>query len=324
MRADRLLRMLLLIHSQPRLTASRLAETLEVSERTVYRDIDALCTAGIPIYTQSGPNGGIFLDDNYRVSLNALSQTELVSLFVAAGVGPLKDLGLADAAQKSLLKLLADMPSFRRDNVQHARQRIHIDPANWFQQVESVPFIDPLQQAVWEDRVIQIVYQHPTGEQVRRTLEPYALVAKANIWYLVARQPAKDMRTYRVARIQDAQLTGTHFRRSLDFDLETYWQSVCRGFETEMIDQFTPYPAVISIHPELMWYFENFLGGCYEILERSTADGWIRLRVVFPSRDDALMRVLGLGVHITVVEPPELHQQVLATARAILAFHEQH
>ncbi|MCD4686825.1 MAG: YafY family transcriptional regulator [Anaerolineae bacterium] len=319
MRADRLLRMLLLLHAQEHMTAHQLAATLEVSERTIYRDIDALSIAGIPIYTQPGTNGGVFLDADYRVSLTGLSRQELVALFVASGAGPLNDLSLGSAAEQSLLKLLAALPTIHRDYIKRLRQRVYIDPANWFQVIETLPLLGKLQQAVWDDRVIVLVYQRSNGEYVDCTVEPYALVAKANIWYLVARKTDGDMRTYRVARMQQFEVTEQRFVRTADFDLETFWQVACQTYETEMVARYTPYPATVVVDPDSVWYFEQFFAGYYEVL---TVDEWVRLRVTFMSFDDAIRHVLGLNTHIRVEEPRALHEKVLATAQAILNWHQ--
>src|SRR5689334_12127743 len=150
MRADRLLSLMLLLHARGRMTAQQLADQLEVSERTIYRDIEALCTAGIPLYTQSGTSGGVFLEESYRVSLTGLSRAQVQSLFISGEARPLGDLGLGKALDDTLLKLFAALPSIHRDEVKRLRQRFYIDPANWFQIVEATSFFPALQQAVWE------------------------------------------------------------------------------------------------------------------------------------------------------------------------------
>ncbi len=208
MRADRLLSLMLMLAARGRLTAGELAGRLEVSERTIYRDVEALSSAGIPVYTQSGVNGGVFLDEHYRVSLTGFSRTDLQALFVADDARPLADLGLAREA--TMLKLFAALPLIQRREVERARQRLYIDPTNWFQIVEASPVLPILQQAVWEDRRVEVCYQAVEGHASARTLDAYGLVAKANIWYLVARKAVGDsageMRNYRVARLSEVTL----------------------------------------------------------------------------------------------------------------------
>lgn len=205
MRADRLISLMLLLHARGRMTAADLARDLEVSERTIYRDLDALSSAGIPVYAQPGTHGGIFLDERYRISLTGLSRGDVQTLFMSSEAGPLKDLGLERT--DALLKLFADLPSSHRVEVDRMRQRFHIDPANWFQLVEPIRFFPLLQQAVWEDRLVEVCYQPVLGPAWTRVLEPYGLVAKANIWYLIGKKCGGDtMRSYRVVRFEGVTL----------------------------------------------------------------------------------------------------------------------
>lgn len=316
MRADRLISILLTLHARGRTTASVLAIQMEVSERTIYRDLEALGTAGIPVYTQPGQNGGIFLDDDYRVTLTGLSIPEVRALFVSSTGSPLNDLGLTRQDQYTTLKLLAALPDQHRTEAQRMRQRFHIDPKNWFQIVELSPFLPLLQQAVWEDRVISVAYQPVEGAQSGRTLEAYALVAKANLWYLVARKPDGTVRTYRVSRFSDVTLTGATFTRDPAFDLAAYWDSARAQFEESSGLMNPSYPALLRVHDDMIWYFPAYMGGRHEII--SAQEDWTMVRVQFDSLLDARMRVLGMGDSAVVVEPALLRDAVLAAARAVL------
>src|SRR5262245_7315559 len=196
MRADRLISLMLLLNARGRMTAQTLANQLEVSERTIYRDVDALGAAGIPIYVQPGVNGGIFLDENYRVSLTGLTRAEVQALFVSSNARPLADLGLNGAVEAKLLKLFAALPSTHQAEVERLRGRIYIDPANWFQNAEPSDLLPILQQAVWEDRALSIQYQVVEGDWFEGVVNAYGLVAKANIWYLVAEKSPGEFRNY--------------------------------------------------------------------------------------------------------------------------------
>lgn len=320
MRADRLLSLMLLLGAQGRLTAQELAGRLEVSERTIYRDIDALSAAGIPVYTQVGVNGGVFLDENYRISLTGFSRGDLQALFVAADAGPLADLGLAK--ESSLLKLFAALPGIQRREVERLRGRFFIDPNNWFQIVETTSVLPLLQQAVWEDRMIQVTYQPVEGSAGERTLEAHALVAKANIWYLVGCKPSGEMRNFRIARFEQVALTDATFERDPYFDLPAYWKASCAQYERLSREHSPPYETLIKVHPRMFWYFPGYMNGRYEKIGTPDAEGWITVRVVFDSLDHARTQVLGLGTNAVALEPPELHRTVIETAAAILAFHE--
>jgi predicted DNA-binding transcriptional regulator YafY len=322
LRADRLLSLMLILYHRKRMTAQALAEHLEVSERTIYRDIDALCTAGIPVYTQSGTGGGVFLDEGYRVSLTGLSRDEILTLFVAGDTGPLADLGLGQAVEGSLLKLLAALPDSQQQTVEQLRQRIYIDPANWFQRVQPMPFMPALQQAVWEDRRVRVDYRPVEGERRTRIIDAYALVAKANVWYLVGREAPREVRTYRLSRFHDAELTGETFERLPDFDLETYWRESTARFENRMERTFPPYPVRLRVHPDAMWIIAGYMEGHYTQIGEPDDAGWYTLRMTFDSPGEARMRVLGLGEHAEVLEPLSLYDAVIATARTIVRNHD--
>lgn len=320
MRADRLLSLMLVLGAQGRHTAQELAERLEVSERTIYRDIDALSAAGIPIYTQTGVNGGVFLDEHYRISLTGFSRTELQSLFVAAGSSPLADLGLAK--EDSLLKLFAALPAMQRREVERVRGRFFIDPSNWFQIVETTSVLPLLQQAVWEDRMIRVTYQPIEGTVGERLLEAHALVAKANIWYLVGRKPGGELRNFRIARFERVALTDEHFQRDEAFDLPTYWKESCEQFERISREHMPPYVTLLRVHPRMFWYFPGYMEGRYEKVGTPDTEGWITVRAVFDSLEHARTQVLGFGTYAETLEPRGLYETVLETAAAILKFHE--
>ena len=319
MRADRLLSMMLFLSARNHMTAQELATRLEVSERTIYRDINALSAAGVPIYTQPGTHGGVFLDENYRISLTGLSPTQIHALFMSRAAGPLSDLGLADAIEETLLKLFAALPSRQRNDVAQLQQRFYVDPTNWFQNDELSPFFAILQKAVWEDCLIHIIYQTVEHGEIERTLEAYALVAKSNVWYLVGKKPGGTMRNYRIDRLSQVQLKDTHFERDHDFDLISHWEEARVSFEQHMRASFPPYLATLRVHTDVLWVFPAYKEGCYEQMEASNTTGWSTLRVTYDSLGEAHMHVLGLGTAVEVIEPHELHAQVLETAQAIVA-----
>jgi len=319
MRADRLLSLMLSLQAEGRITAQALAARLEVSERTIYRDVEALCIAGIPIYTQSGTHGGIYLDEHYRVSLTGLSSPELRSLFVAGDVGPLADLGLAKAAEGMVLKLFAALPDVHRREVEQLRQRFYIDTANWFQ-YGAVPSVLPLlQQAVWEDRVVTLDYADYEGHVSQPTVNALALVAKANIWYFVGCKADESARTYRVSRIQDLLLGVERFERDPAFDLAAYWTQASQNFEQQKAQEFPFYPVILATEPFALAYFQDYMPDRFEQLEPPDVAGRVLLRVLFLSALEAKMCVLGLGTQVAVMEPDEVRQAVIETAREIVA-----
>lgn len=320
MRADRLLSLMLLLQANGSMTAQELARRLEVSERTIYRDVDALSVAGIPVYTESGASGGIFLDKNYRVSLTGLTSDQVQSLFLSSGVGPLRDLGLDKAATDSLLKLFAALPSVHRRQVEQLRQRIYIDPEGWFESGEPTPFLPLLQQAVWDDRVVEFTYDSPGGRLSPRVIEPYALVAKANVWYLVGKKREGAWRTFRVARMTDARLTDAHFDRDLQFDIRSYWSEFAHKFTEKVMEGEEPYTVVVRVHSDQLRFFCTGLIGMYDTLATDN-DAWTRLQINYPSMLGAQMNVLAFAPHVEVIEPKEFREWMLEVARTIQGLH---
>ncbi len=226
MRADRLLSIILLLQTRGKMTAKMLAEELEVSRRTILRDINALSFSGVPIYSEGGHGGGIALVEEYRTTLTGLNKFEVQSLFIANNHDALRDVGLGDAGERLLLKLLAALPNTQHSTADHIRQRLMIDPTWWWHDASISPFWEDIQKAVYEDRLIEVEYENFDGKITQRLLAPYSLVCKSSVWYLLAERD-KELRTYRVTRIHSVRLLDRSFSRRPDFDLPTYWRAQC-------------------------------------------------------------------------------------------------
>ncbi|GCE29101.1 hypothetical protein KDA_45850 [Dictyobacter alpinus] len=219
MRADRLLSLLLLLQNRGRMTARALAEQLEVSERTIYRDIEALSFAGIPLYTERGPGGGCELLDGYQTRLTGLTTPEVRALFLLGTSTPLADLGLGQALENALLKLSAALPAASRANARQVRQRIHMDTT---QPTPSRPIssnLELIQQAIWHDYTLRL---RLTGNGHHKLIDPYGLVSQHGNWYLVGAS-AGMMQVIRVTSIQTTELTDQPFSCPTEFNLATYW-----------------------------------------------------------------------------------------------------
>lgn len=228
MRADRLLSILMLLQTRGRMTAQDLAEQLEVSERTIYRDLDALGIAGIPIYAERGPNGGYSLVDGYQTRLTGLTSVEIRALFLSTITGPLVDLGMAHALEDALLKLSASLSDEARSSIEQTRQRFHIDPSWTPHDGWSMSILSLIQDAIWHDQRIQLVYILDNGQQQCSLVEPYGLVARAGKWYLVGASvdglnTCRIYSTYAIEHILRVEPTEQPFVRRDDFDLTAYW-----------------------------------------------------------------------------------------------------
>jgi predicted DNA-binding transcriptional regulator YafY len=305
-----------ILQAQGKTTTGALARTLEVSRRTILRDIDALSMAGVPIHAEAGHGGGVSLDENYRVSLTGLKETEVRALFVSTRPGPLKDVGLGQAAEATLLKLFAALPSLHRREAERVQQRIHLDAAWWWHKGDALPHLEALKAAVFDDCCVQVRYQRGDAEVVERTLEPYSLVAKASVWYLVARREGA-LRTYRVSRFLTVEVLPERFERDSAFDLVQYWHTHAAAFVASLPEFAFTLRLPAERLPFLMWV----ASGRYTVRESAPDAGHVVIDLRFSSLDEARMLVLGLGTDAEVIAPLELQDAVIAQANRIVEKH---
>jgi predicted DNA-binding transcriptional regulator YafY len=316
MRADRLLSLLLLLQNRGRMTAPELAAELEVSVRTVYRDVEALSASGVPVRADRGPAGGFCLMDGYRTRLTGLTGSEAGSLFLAGAPGPARELGLGAVLATAQLKLQAALPAGLADRARRVQDRFHLDAPAWFRTADPVPQLAPVAEAVWEQRVLRVRYRRRGGE-VRRELRPLGVVLKGGIWYLVA-QAGEDLRTYRISRVLAADPTGDGFERPAGFDLAAYWEESARRLEAAL-HQGT---ARLRISPLAQRLLPAQFGaaGSQALADAGAPDGegWVRVEMPVETTAVAVSDLLRLGVEAEVLGPPEL-RSAMAGAVAELA-----
>jgi predicted DNA-binding transcriptional regulator YafY len=321
LRADRLLSLMLMLQTKGRMTALELSRELEVSERTIYRDLDALSIAGIPVYTERGPTGGISLLDNYRTSLTGLTSDEVQALFSAILPDPAADLGADATLKKAILKLTAALPARQQNQVESVRQRVHLDGASWFQAEEPTPFLPLIQEAMWEQRRFKMTYRRGDGTWVTRLVSPHGLVAKANIWYMVA-NIRFGMQVYRVSRIQEATVTEVGFEREVGFDLPAFWQQWTERFE----NSGEPYAVALRVHMDKVGDLVPAFGeGIHHIVAQAgspDSGGYLTLVLKFSSYEQALREVVGIGNAGKVIMPPELQAGLRKLAKDIHKLYE--
>jgi predicted DNA-binding transcriptional regulator YafY len=314
MRADRLLSILLLLQVHQRMTARELARRLEVSQRTIHRDMDALGTAGIPITAERGVGGGWGLLEEYRTNLTGLNEAEIQALFLGQPTPLLTDLGLHKASEGASIKMLAALPEMRRRAAEFARQRIHIDASSWHPTQQNVTQLPILQEAIWQERKLRIVYQRHDGD-VERIVDPLGLVAKGSTWYLVTCVEGQE-RNYRVSRIQTASIIDQPCVRPPDFDLAASWSRSAAIFTANL----PCYPVTIRIAPEAVpqVYLANRQSRI-EQLEPTDSTGWITLKLQFEHEAEACGYILSFGTQVEILEPLSLREQVIELARSVLA-----
>ena len=313
MRADRLLSMLLMLQVEGRMTASELAQRLEVSERTIYRDMDALSAAGVPVYAERGTGGGCFLAEEYRTTLTGLSEPEVRTLFLVNSPSLLADLGLKKASEHALVKLVAALPPVFRRDAEYARQRIYIDAGGWNRREEAVPFLAVLQEAVWQSQKLRLAYRRSDGTSAERIVDALGLVAKGSVWYLVA-AVEEQIRTYRVARVEDAEVLGEPCQRPAGFDLATFWQESTTTFRSRLpqylVTLRVAQRALERVRMGMRYAHVTDEGACDE-------HGWTCVSMLFELERDACEFALMLGADVEVVQPPTLRTQVTEHVRRL-------
>ena len=313
MRADRLLSVILLLQTHGKMTTHQLANELGVSRRTILRDIEALCFSGIPVYGEGGHGGGVALDEQYRTTLTGLNTLEVQSLFVSQNDQILQEVGLGDAGQRLLLKLQAALPKSQHSTADHIRQRLMIDPTWWWRDSNIPVFWDDLQNAVYEDRLIETTYENYDGKITERVLAPYSLICKSSLWYLLA-EHNQELHNYRVSRFHSLRVLNQTYLRRLDFDLPTYWQTKLQGF----VDDFSDYRCTLRIHPQRIAFVKGLMAGRWETIGSADNDGWVTMRFKMDSDQLAKMLIFSLAGNVDIIAPAELRESVLDQTHVLL------
>ncbi len=314
MKADRLLSVLLLLQAKGRLTGRELARRLEVSPRTVHRDMEALSAAGVPVFALRGSRGGWLLEEGWRTRVPGLDEAELRALLMAQPrmVG---DSRLARAAERALDKLVAALPVSLREQASSIQRRLHVDTAGWSGTPEDLSMLPIVQDAVSRDRKLAIRYWPAGREAAERVVDPLGLVAKGGTWYLVACTPG-GFRTYRVSRIENARLLDEAFERPADFDLAAYWKSATE----ELRKGRHRYEATLRLEPGAAASFQKWrTASSQPPSSEPGAEGWVTLRVQFDDEEQAAFVVLGLGPRVDVIAPASLGTRVAADHAAAVA-----
>ncbi|NUR31249.1 MAG: WYL domain-containing protein [Catenulispora sp.] len=322
MRASRLVSLLLLLQTRGRMTARQLADELEVSVRTVYRDVESLHEAGIPLYGDAGPAGGYQLLDGYRTRLTGLSADEAEAMFLAALPGPAAELGLGSVMAAAQLKVKAAMPAALADRSGRSQRRFLLDAPGWYDDGDTSPFLPAVADAVWNQRRIRVRYRRWTvPTEVERTLAPYGIVLKTGKWYAVAESGGR-VNTFRVNQILELEaLDGDEgrFERPADFDLSGYWARQVAEFRTRLVQG----EAMIRLSPDGRRRLEEVMASDVVNAVNATAEddceraGWIKATVPIESLTHAEGEFLKLGAGVEVLAPAALRERIAETAAGL-------
>jgi predicted DNA-binding transcriptional regulator YafY len=331
-RASRLLSVLLLLQNRGRMTARELADELEVSIRTIYRDMDALSASGVPVYADRGPDGGYSLLEGYRTHLTGMTAEEADALALSGMPDAAAELGLGRVLAAAQLKVQAALPNELSDRAGRIAERFHLDAPGWFREADQVPTLTGVADAVWNQRVLRVRYRRwATGgrePEVERELEPLGLVLKAGTWYLVATPHGepdagrREPRTYRVARILHLETLDVRFERPDGFDLWKYWHQRTQElthalYQAEATVRFSPRAmelASVRLSPHTA---RALAEGSWPVDE----DGWVRAVIPIESIAHARGELLALGADVEVLSPPALREQMSEVAGALAALY---
>ncbi|MGH8176094.1 MAG: helix-turn-helix transcriptional regulator [Steroidobacter sp.] len=318
MRAERLISLLMALQRGNALTAGDLAQRLGVSIRTIFRDVDALSTMGVPVYTESGRGGGIRLVEGFSSDLTGLSSGEAEALALIASPATMGVQELATPSRTALDKLAAAVPTMHQLRAQHARGRLLFDTKPWFRSVAASPYLDELRACIWKNECVEINYQRSNGEFRDYRVEPYALVVKIDTWYLIGRVK-REWRVFRISRLQTLKSTGEAFKRDADFDLQKFWSVWCERFENSPPNTFQVEVCISA-------------RGRRRLLE--CFGGWMRARLQplgeqfrgrkpvtldFDREDIALRVLFDLGDEAQIVSPRALRRKLHAQAKRVIA-----
>jgi predicted DNA-binding transcriptional regulator YafY len=318
MRAERLLSIMMALQRGRPLTAGDLASRLGVSVRTIFRDIDALSSMGVPVYTESGRGGGIRLLEGYSSDLTGLSSGEAEALALIASPPAIGVRELDTPARTALDKLAAAVPTMHQLRAQYARGRLLFDTKPWFRSPVTSPFLDQLRACIWKNECIEISYRRSTGEQKEYRVEPYALVVKVDTWYLIGRVQ-REMRVFRLSRLLGLKETGQAFERDPAFDLHKYWTTWCENFERNPPMNFSLEIEVTARGRERLleifgqWFKARLdpLGDKFRGRKPVTLD--------FEREDIALRTLFDLGDEAVIVSPRALKQKLRRMAERVIA-----
>ncbi|MGI8677176.1 MAG: helix-turn-helix transcriptional regulator [Jatrophihabitans sp.] len=318
MRASRLLSILLTLTVRGRVSAAALAGELEVSVRTIYRDVEALSAAGVPVYATRGRHGGIQLLDGYRTRLTGMTASEADALFLSGIPGAAADLGLDGVLAATQLKLLAALPPELRERAARIRERFHVDAPGWLRESEAPPFLAAIAEAVWAQQRIDVRYERANRIVGDRVLAPLGLVLKAGTWYVVADpQDGRGPRTYRVSRVHAAAVRDDTFERPADFDLQTFWSGYQRGYSERVYRD----SATIRLDEDgralLLLVGTIPARRARVMMSEPNADGWTQTVLPIESVHHAQHTLMQLGEHVEVLQPVALRDAIAASARAI-------
>lgn len=318
MKASRLLSILMLLQSHERMTAGALATALEVSQRTILRDVDHLSAAGVPVWAERGREGGLRLRPGWSTQLTGMTEAEASALLLAGLPGAATELGLGGAAVSARLKMVASLPAPMREQAAKVADRLHIDPVDWYRAPDKPAGLQEVAEAVWRGKRIRVRYASWSRTSWRE-LEPFGLVLKAGAWYVAARVAGqREVRTYRLASVLEVKPGRGSFRRPPSFDLASYWRESSARFEAEL----RPLQARVRVSARALNWLRHARNPFVEVEDSGHHEaGWHSVLLSLESVEHGARQILGFGGEVQVIEPAALRALVADMA---LQLHHDH
>ena len=319
MRASRLLSIQMMLETRGPMSAAALAEALEISVRTLHRDIDQLTAAGVPIYAERGRTGGFRLLDGWNTRLTGLTPSEAQVVFLSGLAGPAADLGLDKPLQGAQLKLLTSLPASSRTEAQKIQSRFHLDPVDWYREADAVPHLAIVAEAVWADRQLGMVYES-WRDEAERVVHPLGLVLKAGVWYLVAAADGKP-RTYRISNVKRAAMLEQKARRPVRFDLARYWAESVARFEADLYTDHADVLATPTGLRDLRYLNAAVARAVTQAGPARRQDGRVALRIPIESVEHGAGQLLRLAPEVEVTGPARLRKALVSRLRQVSALY---
>ncbi|TGG93187.1 YafY family transcriptional regulator [Natronospirillum operosum] len=315
MKAERLVNIMILLQNCGKMTSQQLADHLQVSQRTILRDMDALSVSGIPVVAERGKAGGWRLMDHFRSQLSGINLEDMKALFIPASAKMLQDLGVAPQRVDIRQKLLSVVPEHVRGVAGQYMEKLYIDTETWKPSAEKNAALQIVQQALWEDRKLNMTYEKVNGDRSQRTVCPLGLVAKGSAWYLTAVNEQGEFRNFRVSRIVQAELLAERFTRPESFSLADHWQQSKLAFA----DALPTFQVEVSVPPDVlrrMTFANQFVTRIHS--ETSADQKEVRVTLNFHTEQDAVSYILGFGGQVRLLSPQQLIPDIVQQAKQVI------
>lgn len=314
MRLHRMISILLLIENKGKVKAKDLAEKLETSVRTIYRDIDALCEAGIPLKADTGPNGGIQFMDGYKVKINDLSGEDIINLYLSSmGIKPGKKSEGGMKVTTALLKLQKTLSPELNDDLDTIKRRFHVDDIPWWGKENKLDYVDILMQAIWQSYKLRIVYKKTTGEETQRDIRPDGIVVNQMDWYMIAYcEKSNDLRTFKCERIIRCECLFERFILPKDFSAKEYWERSKKLFKDTCMES-EKYPVVLKIDKKNFDLLKDF--SIYKVKE---SDDYCEVTINMYQYECTRRDILKIMGYVEVLKPKELRSYLIEELNQVI------